>query len=205
MASTELSLFRVEEDYLAYADTEGLVPPEDEAEFRERLEEALTHRNEKREGVAQFMLWLDEQKGNADKEIERLRKRKERFSNVERRMQRYIIDIIKMVPPDSKGKYRKLESKTALMYLRALPPSVDVIDEESVPEEFKRVNISMPLDLWQRLCEASPELGMTVTLGIEVRHVSVDKELVREAIEDGRDVPGADLRLSGHDHTLIVK
>ena len=205
MPMTELSLYRVEEAYLAFLDSEGLVQPDQELEFREELEQALLYRDEKREAVGQFMLYLGSQLEACDREITRLQRRKETIVNVERRMSQYIKAVIKMVPPDKRGMYRHLDSATVKMYLRALPSSVDITDESQISSQYKRVKVSMPLDLWQRLQNAQPELQMYTTLGINVGQITVDKELVREAIESGREVPGADMKLSGHDHTLIVK
>ena len=42
-------------------------------------------------------------------------------------------------------------------------------------------------------------------MDIRLRNVTIDKEKIRTALENNTDIPGADLKLAGHDHTLIVK
>jgi hypothetical protein len=205
MATEALTLYQVEDQYLALLETEAMVPPELEEEFRQELEEALLHAVDKREKVVQFLLWLKEQQAAAEKEINRLKERKDRMANVERRMDRYVVGVIRNAGTDSKGRYKKLQAHTALLFLRALPASIDILDDDLVPAEYRRINLTMPLDLWERLNEAHPELEMLDLMKISIRSITADKEAVKRAIEDGDDIPGADLRLAGHDHTLVVK
>lgn len=70
---------------------------------------------------------------------------------------------------------RKLEGRTATFMLRAVPASVVITDEAEIPEEFKR---------------------STVT-------ISVDKKAIKKAIDEGRDIPGADLSMGKQ--TLVRK
>lgn len=63
----------------------------------------------------------------------------------------------------------KLEGQQATFYLRAATPAVVISDETLLPEEFVKVTITkVP-----------------------------DKRAIRDAIEAGHDVPGADLALGG--------
>ena len=198
--SQSLTLYDVEEEYLAFLDTEdGGVAPELEEAFRRELAIAFEQAVEKREKFGQFLLWCSSQQEQAKKEIDRLRRRNETFANVERRLKRYAVDAIKSWGTDNKGKYRKLVGRTVTLWVRALPSSVDILDEEAVPAEYKRVTVEMPLPLWQQLAAEIP------LEGVVVKSVSVPREPVEAALVAGRDVPGADLRLAGHDHTLVVK
>lgn len=70
---------------------------------------------------------------------------------------------------------KKLEGRTATFSLRAVPASVLILDEAEVPEEFKRTTVT----------------------------VSVDKKAIKKAIDEGRDVPGADLSMGKQ--TLVRK
>lgn len=203
--STSLTLYQLEDTYQALLDTEAMVPPALEAEFQQLLHDALFTTVEKRERVAQFLLFLMEGQEQVKKERERLARRNELFANTERRMRRYIAMVIKDQGRDAKGEYRKLIAHTATMFLRALPASIDVTDEDEVPDEYKNITITMPLDLWRRLTYQHNELMMHDTMGIQIKTVVADKERIREAIEHGADVPGADLKLAGHDYSLVVK
>lgn len=70
---------------------------------------------------------------------------------------------------------KKLEGRTATFSLRSVPASVVITDEAEIPEEFKRTTIT----------------------------VAVDKRAIKKAIDDGRDVPGADLSMGKQ--TLVRK
>lgn len=82
-----------------------------------------------------------------------------------------IRDYVKRVMQQSGS--MKLEGKTATFYLRAATPSVLISDESLLPEEFVKVTVTrVP-----------------------------DRRAIKEAIEAGHDVPGADLTLGGQ--TLV--
>lgn len=70
---------------------------------------------------------------------------------------------------------KKLEGNTATFTLRAAPASVVVLDENDIPAEFKRTTVT----------------------------VAVDKKAIKKAIDEGRDVPGADLSMGKN--TLVRK
>jgi hypothetical protein len=70
---------------------------------------------------------------------------------------------------------KKLEGHTATFMLRAAPPSVVITDEAAVPDEFKRTTVS----------------------------ITVDKRAIKKAIDEGRDVDGADLSMGKQ--TLVRK
>lgn len=70
---------------------------------------------------------------------------------------------------------KKLEGRTATFMLRAVPASVVITEEKDVPEEFKRTTVS----------------------------VAIDKKAIKKAIDEGRDVPGADLSMGKQ--TLVRK
>jgi len=204
--STSLTLYELDERYLALLDTEDLVGPDQEQAFKEDLEDALLARDEKFDRITHFLLFLGEQQDHAEREIRRLKKRKDVFANVESRLKQMITWIMKhRVGQDVNGKYKNLRSRNATLFLRALPSSVDITNDTLVPDDYKIATVQMPLTIWRKLCDAHPELRMRDTLNIEVKHVHVDKDKVKAAIEAGTTVPGADLRLSGHEHTLILK
>lgn len=82
-------------------------------------------------------------------------------------------DYVQMVM-ERKGE-KKLEGRTATFLLRQSPAAVVITDEEEIPVEFKRTTIS----------------------------VTVDKRALKKAIDDGRDIPGADLSIGKN--TLVRK
>ena len=196
-----LTLYEAEHELLAKIEAEDeVVSPEDEAAFATSLAEQLQYVEAKRDNFGHFLLWLDQQQAAAKTEIERLRKRATRMENLSDRLRRYAVDAIVSLGPGSDGKFRKLVGRTVTLFVRALPVSVDIRDPTLIPHEHKRVTVQLPATQWVRLCAENPSLA-----GTEVKTVDISKESIRKAIERGEDVPGADLRLPGHDHSLVVK
>src|SRR6202046_1616797 len=69
-------LYAIEEYLAVLVDTAELVPPDQEQEFRDEFQLALTTAVDKRDRVGQFMGALEQQVAFANFEIERLRERK---------------------------------------------------------------------------------------------------------------------------------
>jgi hypothetical protein len=197
-----LHLYEAEHELLALmdADPEEEFGPEQEQELAAAIAESLQYVAEKRERFGLFLMWLDQQHANAKREIDRLRLRQTRLENLKARLKRYGVLAIRSLGTDQKGKFRKLVGTTVTLFIKALPASVDITDEAAVPSEYKKVCVQMPAQLYERLCTMAP-----VIAELPLKDVSIDKEAVRKALEQNREVPGADLRLPGHDHTLIVK
>lgn len=201
MPERALSLYDAEHELLALWDSEGeTASSEEEAERQAQLAETLTYSVEKREKFALFLLWLDQQQDIAKREIERLRMRSQRMENLSTQLRRYAINTILSLGTDHGGKWRKLFGHTTTMFLRALPVSVEIRDEAAVPHEFKKITIQLPATVWVNAVADAP-----VLVGYDIKAVDIDKEAVRRALQAGREVPGADLRMKGHDHTLVVK
>jgi hypothetical protein len=52
---------------------------------------------------------------------------------------------------------KKLEGRTNTLKKRKCPPSVNVIDEQKIPAEYKRVTVTLPLPQWQELLAGTSE------------------------------------------------
>jgi hypothetical protein len=204
------SMFELEQDLEALLDTESLVPPEQEAEFYAQLATQLEASIDKRDRVGQFMRHCELQAANCDAEIERLLKRKQTFEAANRRMRQYVQAVIESLGPDAKGKPKKLEGKTITFSLRAKPGSIEIADESAVPAEFKSIVVKLPLETWQLICdefrtdaEDEDPMWQEIQRATAQASCTVSKSAVKEAIERGADVPGADLTIGGY--SLVVK
>ncbi|HLH04974.1 MAG TPA: siphovirus Gp157 family protein [Bryobacteraceae bacterium] len=202
------SLFELEHELESLLDTEALVTPEQEAEFRRELASALEASVEKRDRVYAFLRHCELQAENCDAEIARLSERKRTFEAAHKRMRQYVQSVIESLGTDAKGKPKKLEGKTVTFSLRARPASVEITDELLVPEEYKSVVVKLPLEAWQLICDEfendeDDPVWHDLKKASESASCTVSKTAIREAIESGVDVPGADLAIGGH--TLVVK
>jgi hypothetical protein len=193
-----LTLYDVEEQYQALLDTEEMVAPDLEEEFKRELTEALRSRDEKRDRVLHVLLEWDSRMDSIDREIDRLKRAKEVISNARRRLGNFIVRVIKEFGTDAKGKYKKLDASLGTMYARALPESLEIIDEAIIPDRYFTARVDVPLEVWRALAEEIPEL-----VGIKPKAINIDREKLMAALRV-RDVPGADIKVSGHDYTLVV-
>lgn len=204
------SLFDLEQDLAALLDTEVFVSPDQEAEFRQELGAALEASIEKRDRVGQFIHHCVMQQDNCDAEVQRLQERKRSFAAAEQRIRRYVQVVIESLGTDAKGKPKKLEGKTVTFSLRAKPSAVEIVDEITVPAEYKSISVTLPLETWELICDefrADDEDGDPMWTEMQRATAkamrSISKQAIKAAIDRGADVPGADLSIGGY--SLVVK
>ena len=198
-AVTAAPLYLIEDHLAALIETADLVSPEQELEFRDEFQAALTAAVDKRDRVGQFLAHLEQQIDFARFEIDRLRQRKAAFERALARLENYVIETIEHLGTDGKGKYRRLEGKTTTFSLRACPPSVEVADEAAIPAEYKVLLLKLPAVTWEQLLDGLEIEHRSAVLGqVKSPEVTVDKRLVKAAIDSGVDVPGAGLAIGRH-------
>ena len=198
-ATSVQPLYVVEKHLAALIETAELVPPEQEQEFRQEFEAALTTAVEKRDRVGEFMAHLEQQAEFAKREIDRLRVRKALCERTLERLEQYVVETIERMGIDEKGKYRKLEGKTTTFSLRVCPPSVEVTEEAAIPAEYKTLVLKLPAVIWEQLLDGL-DLEERAKLLDEVRspEITVDKRSVKAVLDGGQVVPGAVLVTGRH-------
>lgn len=203
------SLYELEQDLQAFIDTADLVSEESHDEFQREFAEALQRSVEKRDRAGQFLIHCQQQVENCDKEIERLRARKRSFEMAEKRVRSYVQAVIESLGTDAKGRTRKLEGDTVTFALRAKPPAVEITDEDAVPAKFKSITVTLPLDLWEAVIDTPDHDDDSDPIWGEFKAASltaercVSKKAIREALDAGEDVAGADLSIGGY--SLVLK
>lgn len=172
MSETSLTLYDVESNLQAFADTEdgGTITDEQRAEFESELSTALSQAVEKRDHFAQWIRMNETLAAATGEEIKRLQARKKRLEAQAERAKEFGARVILNLGPDAKGRYRKLEGKTATLAVKKNPDTVQITDETAVPEAFKTVTVS----------------------------VSIDKRKVKAAIDAGEQIPGADVAFGSY-------
>ena len=189
-------LYAIEEYLAVLVDTAELVPPDQEQEFRDEFQLALTTAVDKRDRVGQFMAHLEQQIAFENFEIDRLRERKATYQRALDRIEDYITHTIEVLGRDAKGKYRRLEGKTVTFSLAGCPPSVDITDESAVPAEYKTLTLKLPAVAWEQILDWLDTDQREAVSGIVKREgVSIDRRSIKAAISAGTGVPGADLAI----------
>jgi hypothetical protein len=184
-----LTLFQIEESLILLAESaeeEGLTP-EIEGALTAYLEGAV----EKRDRVAEFIHFCEAMAELAKAESKRLQARQKHFEATAERVSSMVLHVL-----DWLG-VKKLEGRTNTLKKRKCPPSVNVIDEQKIPAEYKRVTVTLPLPQWQQLLAGTPEDARnTVLAGVRKQEISLDLEAIKQALNFEKAVEGADLALN---------
>jgi hypothetical protein len=184
-----LSLFQIEESLLLLADSaeaDGLTP-EIESALAAYLEGAV----EKRDRVAEFIRFCEGMAELAKAEVKRLQARQKHFEAAAERVGGMVLRVLDWLGSE------KLEGRTNTLKKRKCPPSVNVIDEQKIPAEYKRVTVTLPLPQWQRLlAETTEDARNAVLSGVRRQEISLDLEAIKQALNLEKTVEGADLALN---------
>lgn len=167
--STALTLYELEDNLLALTESEAMTQDDEQQHLAilQEIAQASQAAVQKRDNLVRFFRHLDCQDAAIDAEIKRLRDLKDHNGKARERLEKYVIGIIEQFVPAPKRGAKKLEGSIGVLSLRSNPPSVEIIDEAVIPAEF--------------LVTPPPPAARP------------DKKAIKEAIQAGREVPGADL------------
>jgi hypothetical protein len=183
------TLFQIEESLVLLAESaeeEGLTP-EIETALTAYLEGAV----EKRDRVAEFIHFCEGMAELAKAEVKRLQARQKHFEATADRVSSMVLHVLDWL------RVKKLEGRMNTLKKRKCPPSVNVIDEQKIPEEYKRVTVTLPLPQWQELlAETSEDSRNTVLSGLRKQEISLDLEAIKQALNLEKVVEGADLAIN---------
>jgi len=194
VAAQALTLYEAEENLLALAQCADTVAPEQEAQFLADFGAALLAAAEKRDRVAQFLAHLEMQQEFAAQEIRRLQERKMWYAKVQQHLETYVIHVIEEIGLDAKGRYRKLEGNTSTLSVRSCPDSVQILDEFTVPADYKIATVALPAKLWEEVIDSLDiDLDSKVLAAVEMPKLAISKSAVRKAMGSGVAVAGCEL------------
>ena len=187
--ATAFTLFQIEESLVLLAESaedEGLTP-EIEAALTAYLEGAV----EKRDRVAEFIHFCEAMAELAKAEVKRLQARQKHFEATAERVSRMVLHVLDWL------RVKKLEGRTNTLKKRKCPPSVNVIDEQKIPAEYKRVTVTLPLPQWQELLAGTSEDSRNTVLSVlRKQEVTLDLEAIKQALNLEKAVEGADLAIN---------
>lgn len=193
--TTALTLYDIEDHLMALTESLETVTPDQEQEFLEDFKAALSGAAEKRDRVAHHLAHLEQQQEFAAKEISRLQKFKKEREAAQARLEGYVSYCIRSQGKDQKGKYKKLEGDTTVMFLRGCAASVEVTDMDALPLDYQSATVTMPASMLNAVLNVLyevfgenvlPEVGTSLSR-------TADKRAIKAAIESGIEVPGAKL------------
>lgn len=204
-----VTLYQTEQNLRAFLDTEDLVPAEMMAEFSAELVAANDAAVSKRDGVIRFIRHCESQIEMARAEEKRIADWRKSLEGGLERFEGYVARVIETnVPEPNKGP-RKLVGRVGEIRLVKKPGAVVITDEAAIPDAFKRITVSIPLEQWERmrtavvralayLAERDGAVSGAGLVGIFEVPGKFDVPLapIKKAIEAGEDVPGADLTVN---------
>jgi hypothetical protein len=183
-----LSLFQIEESLVLLAESaeDGLTP-----EIEGALAAYLKGAVEKRDRVAEFIRFCEGMAELAKAEVKCLQARQKHFEAAAECVSSMVLRVLDWLGAE------KLEGRTNTLKKRKRPPSVNVIDEQKIPAEYKRVTVTLPLAQWQQLLAGTPEAARNaVLLGVRKQEITLDLEAIKQALNLEKAVEGADLALN---------
>ncbi|HLJ13893.1 MAG TPA: siphovirus Gp157 family protein [Bryobacteraceae bacterium] len=185
IAST-LTLFQVEQSLVLLAESaeeDGLT-----TELEQALVRYMEGAVEKRDRVAEFILFCEGMAGLAKSEVKRLQARQKHFEATGERVSAMVLRVL-----DFLGVTR-LEGKTHTLKKRKCPASVKIIEEEKIPAAYKRITLTLPLPDWQALVGCIAEdLQKVLVASIRRQEISLDLEAIKQALNMEEKIDGADL------------
>lgn len=159
--------------------------------------EYVTKEIRKVDNIGRFILECNARSSAIAEEVTRLTKIRHRTMSIADRIREMVLQIMRDTG------VKKLEGEIATLRRQAnggVQP-VEIVQPELVPDKFKRITISFCPDDWQRFVEMhgdrdSAEGRILKRAAIESLP-TLNKELIREALEAGEGVMGARLAPRG--------
>jgi hypothetical protein len=161
------SLYQIEERLEMLFGSEDFIDPngKDAEHLRvmlvQEIAETLQAELTKVDGIANYLAWLEQQQAFAEAEITRLKLRKAKF---ERRQERVESMVMKLLQAHRRP---RIEGHTTFLALHGCPPSLEILNEDAIPMEYKTAVITSEM--------------------------KIEKDKIRRALKVKTEVPGCRL------------
>ena len=202
--ASQCTLYEVEDCLAAFANTIDLAPDEPTRQLvLEEIGQALRRAKDKRDAVVAFLRHCEQQRKFADREIERIERRKDLIARVQEQLERHVVQVIEQFAiPDRRG-IKRLEGNVSSLRIQKNPDSVLITDVAAVPLAHKDVTLTMPAYVWEALLQM---ISLTDRKEFESRverlEYKPDKKAIAADLKNGVTVPGADLKFG--DSRLVI-
>lgn len=205
MANTALSLYQIEDDLAALINSEEMVPEgtDERLQILDEIAQKTAQAVAKRNNVIRFLRHIGHQIDNIDTEIERLRALRGSYTSGRERVEKYVASVIEQCVEQPKHGPKKLEGTIGVLSLRRNPERTVITDMEKLPDRFKEITVTLPLQHWNWLIDGAADDDPYIrTAELEAKH-SAPLTPIKVAIKSGQEVPGADIVFG--DVKLVVK
>lgn len=188
--SQALTLYEIEDDLAALADTAAIVPEERLAEFAADLARVTETGLAKRDGCIRFLQHVKQQIAFSKAERKRLAEREAMLEAGLARFEAYLLSVIAQHGKRTSPTIKRLEGRVGDLCAVDGNGSVEIEDEAKIPMEYRRVVVKMSAEDWLRLTNLiMPEEWPDVDV-----IYSTSASEIKAAIKTGKVVPGATLK-----------
>jgi hypothetical protein len=200
----QLNLYAIEDNLAALANSFELIADDETRQLiLDEIGQALRQAKDKRDAVVGFLRHCEAQQRFADKEIERIKSRRDRIAQFQTEFEQYIVRMIEeFAVPDRRG-IKRLEGNFSSMRIQKNPESVVITDEKALPVAWKDVILTMPAHVWEGLLQ---RLDKSERAFFEARlkktEFKSDKRLLANELKNGAQIPRVDLKFG--DFRLVI-
>lgn len=208
MATTALTLYEAEDNLLALMNTLPMVEDGgDETQLLAILDDIATASQAavaKRDGYIRFIRHLDTLIDQIPEEVKRLRAHGEMLEKHRDRVKHHVARVMaETIPEPPKGRGRSLQGTLGTLGFRRGMAGVEVTNLEALPLHLRRATVTMLASDWAFIVnELWPKQSNPGPLALTKVQEEPSKSLIKEAIESGQSVPGADIKF-GPDTVII--
>lgn len=187
--SQTLTLYQVEDELAALADTAAIVPEERLAEFAADLARATEHGLAKRDRCIRAFQHVRDQIAFSKAERKRLAEREAALEAGLARFEGYLLGVIAQHGKQTSPTIKRLEGRIGDLCAVDGPGSVEIRNEAEIPLEYRHVVVRMPAEAWDELIGL---IGVEDWPDVDVTYSTSASE-IKAAIKAGKEVPGATL------------
>lgn len=185
--SQALTLYEVEDELAALADTAAIVPEERLAEFAAELARATEHGLAKRDRCIRAFQHVRDQIAFSKAERKRLAEREAALEAGLARFEAYLLGVIAQHGKQTSPTIKRLEGRVGDLCAVDGPGSVEITDEANVPWRYMTVTLRIDGALWLKICDRFDKGELPEP------EVAPNKVAIKATIQAGGTVPGATL------------
>ena len=132
----DLSLYQITNGFMEVNNADD-ISEEDKAKINEELSLALQNKSK---NIINYNNYLSDLIANADIEIKRIQNYKKMLQNRKDRFNKYLLENMNALS------IKKIETPVGSVTVAKSPISVEIINENEIPEEFKREVVTTKID-----------------------------------------------------------
>lgn len=183
-----LELLSFREDLLADSGMDPAERTESLQATENRIREYVTAEVKKVDNIARYLREFEARAAIAKQEAAREKAREKMWESRHESLKAIVESV--MIQTGQK----KLEGQGNTLSLRKCPPSVEIAQPLLVPDEYRKLTLEIPANIWYELLRLAGSFEDVVAPAIRITDCEPMKTPIKEALKGGSGVPGCSLR-----------